>query len=582
LPPARKKQKHVSAAILNLNPGAKHPVWWQESSTDQGLSRMTLPADPTGHRRKQLVQELRRERRHRKQAECDLHRCREYRRTLLRYMDDVAFIAARDGGLLEISASAERMFGRKPEEFLGTSLGNFFRREDQKTRFLEQLQRESRVENFEFESREFSGRIRFCVINAAVDTKGKVDGHADTVSGVIRNAAPFGRSENELSESREQLHQSQKMEALGTLVAGVAHEINNPINLIMYNLPLLQKIWRDLLPVIQRGAEDRKASYGGLTVAFLEQNLEQMLSDTFMAANRVTKIISDLKNFARRSSVSDKQPIEVNDAVRNAMRLVRTTLRNSGIQAEIRLGESLPLMKGNLQNIEQILLNIIINAAQSIDHAQGRIRIETGLSKTDGRLCITIADNGKGIAPNMVERLFDPFVTDKQAEGGTGLGLAVSYSLIKAHGGEIRFDSREKEGTTFRLFFPTVGAGKRARILVVDDDPSIRQLLTRTLTRQRSYLVEEAVNGIEACIKLGTYRPAVVVLDVFMPDMDGVEVCRAIRRDSELSGLRVVVTTGHPQDPKLREVRRMGFTNILAKPFEIGEFLELIDTVLTV
>jgi len=261
---------------------------------------------------------------------------------------------------------------------------------------------------------------------------------------------------------------------------------------------------------------------------------------------------------------------------------VRTTLRNSGIQAEIHLGESLPLMKGNLQNIEQILLNIIINAAQSIDHAQGRIRIETGLSKTDGRLCITIADNGKGIAPNMVERLFDPFVTDKQAEGGTGLGLAVSYSLIKAHGGEIRFDSRKKEGTTFRLFFPTVGAGKRARILVVDDDPSIRQLLTRTLTRQRSYLVEEAVNGIEACIKLGTYRPAVVVLDVFMPDMDGVEVCRAIRRDSELSGLRVVVTTGHPQDPKLKEVRRMGFTNILAKPFEIGEFLELIDTVLTV
>ncbi|HHP7234037.1 MAG TPA: ATP-binding protein [Desulfobacterales bacterium] len=543
---------------------------------------MTLPADPTGHRRKQLVQELRRERRLRKQLESDLHRCREYRRTLLNYIDDVAFIAARDGQLLEISASAERMFGRKPEKFLGTSLGTFFRREDQKTRFLEQLQCESRVENFEFESREFSGRTRFCVIDAAVDTNGKVDGHADTVSGVIRYAAPFERTENELSESREQLHQSQKMEALGTLVAGVAHEINNPINLIMYNLPLLQKIWRDLLPVIQSNEDDRKASYGGLTVAFLEQNLEQMLSDTFMAANRVTKIISDLKNFARRSSVSDKQPIEVNDAVRNAMRLVRTTLRNSGIQAEIHLGESLPLMKGNLQNIEQILLNIIINAAQSIDHAQGRIRIETGLSKTDGRLCITIADNGKGIAPNMVERLFDPFVTDKQAEGGTGLGLAVSYSLIKAHGGEIRFDSRKKEGTTFRLFFPTVGAGKRARILVVDDDPSIRQLLTRTLTRQRSYLVEEAVNGIEACIKLGTYRPAVVVLDVFMPDMDGVEVCRAIRRDNELSGLRVVVTTGHPQDPKLKEVRRMGFTNILAKPFEIGEFLELIDTVLTV
>lgn len=542
---------------------------------------MMPPSDNAGQGRKQRPPDLRRERRRRKQIETELHHCREFRRILMRYMDDVAFLADGGGNLVEISASATRLFGRNPEDCLGTSLGDFFLRDDQKARFLEALRREGRVENFRFDTREFSGRIRTCLIDAVVDPARETDAANDTVSGVIRDAVSRKSGENELSESREQLHQSQKMEALGTLVAGVAHEINNPINLIMYNLPLLKKIWSDLLPVIQTGGGERPAKFGGLTVEFLQQNLEQMLSDMFMAANRITKIISDLKNFARRSSVSDKQPMDINDAVRNAMRLVQTTLRNSGVRADIRLQEPLPMMKGNLQNIEQILLNIIINAAQSIDHRQGRIRIETGISKIDGRLRVTIADNGKGIAAEMADRLFDPFVTDKQAEGGTGLGLSVSYSLIKAHDGEIRFESRKREGTKFRLYFPTIGAGKRARVLVVDDDPSIRRLLSQALTRRRSYRVEEAVNGIEACIKLGTYRPAVLVLDVFMPDMDGAEVCRAIRKDPELSGLCVVITTGHPQDPKLQEVKRLGFTNIMAKPFEIGDFLDLVDSVLT-
>ena len=389
-------------------------------------------------------------------------------------------------------------------------------------------------------------------------------------------------AEQELHRWKEQLHQSQKMEALGTLVAGAAHEINNPINLIIYNIPLLKKVWQDLLPAIQAArAEHETKTFGGLKIDFLEENLGQMLSDVDLAAQRIVKIVSDLKNFARQTSVADKIQLDINRAIENAMRLIQTTVKKSGIITSLDLTPDLPLMEGNLQNIEQVILNIIINAIQSIEHDHGRILIESGIRKSDGHLYIRITDNGKGIDPAIADRMFDPFVTDKQDRGGTGLGLSVSYSLLKAHKGEISFESNPGEGTSFTVLFPSVQTDLSAKILIVDDDPTIRKLLTRALTEHRAYLVDEAANGIEACIKLGTYRPELLVLDIFMPDMDGVEVCRALGKDPGLAGVKVIITTGFPEHPKLQELIQMGYTDIHTKPFQIRPFIELVDKILT-
>lgn len=380
----------------------------------------------------------------------------------------------------------------------------------------------------------------------------------------------------------KELHQAQKMEALGMLMAGVAHEINNPVNLILYNTPLLQKVWVDLLPVLKAHANAvPHQKYGGLSVDFLDRHLLQLVDDIESAAGRVAKIVADLKSFARLSEATEKQPVSVNDAVDNAMRLVHTTLRNAGVTIETRLDEDLPLINGNLQNIEQIIVNILINAVQAIDHPQGRIWIDTGLSPTPGRLRISVADNGKGVDPALAKRLFDPFVTDKQAAGGTGLGLSVSSSLVKAHGGDITFESQAAKGTIFHIDFPALAADKPVRVLVVDDDPAIRRLLTRALTVQRAYRVAAAANGIDACLKLGTFRPALLILDIFMPDMDGIEVCRALRKDPALAAVKVIITTGHPQHPKLAEAQRLGFTHIRPKPFDVTELIEFIDNILT-
>jgi signal transduction histidine kinase/ActR/RegA family two-component response regulator len=388
-----------------------------------------------------------------------------------------------------------------------------------------------------------------------------------------------------LIESQQQLQQAQKMEALGTLVAGVAHEINNPINLIMYNLPLIQKVWSDFLPVLM---EQRKIfpdqKFGGFTYEFLEDNLPQLVADMDMAANRVAKIVSDLKNFSKQSNVAEKSALQVNTAVKNALRLAQTTIRKSGVQIELELGDDLPLMLGNLQSIEQIILNIIINAIQAIDHENGVIRIRSGFQQKDERILIAISDNGRGISAAVADKLFLPFVTDKQKEGGTGLGLSVTYGLVQAHGGDISFETRKGKGTIFTISMPTLLKREKVKILIVDDDQTIREMLIEALTQdqQKSYLIEEATNGIEASIKLGTYRPELLILDLFMPEMDGLEVCRIIRNEPELSNMKVIITTGYPDPAKLNEIARLGFTNVILKPFNLPELVKEVERILTV
>jgi len=384
-----------------------------------------------------------------------------------------------------------------------------------------------------------------------------------------------------MRDSQQQLQQAQKMETLGTLVAGVAHEINNPINLIMYNIPLLQKIWADFMPVLQEHRQREPGQkFGGFDYDFLADNLVRLVADMEMAAHRVAKTVSDLKNFSRQSNVAEKAPLQVNSAVKNAMRLAQTTLRTSAVEVNLKLGENLPDIDGNLQSIEQIVLNILINAVQAIDHDLGKIEVTTGFRNKDGRIYIRITDNGKGISTTISEKIFFPFITDRQSDGGTGLGLSVSYSLVKAHEGEIIFDTRPGAGTSFTVYLPSVLKGQAAKILIVDDDNAIRQMLIEALTMDHQYLVEEASNGIEASIKLGTYRPDLLILDIFMPEMDGLEVCRIISSEPELSEMKVIVTTGYPEHPKLDEVVGLGYTNILSKPFDLLNFIQAIDKIL--
>ncbi len=275
---------------------------------------------------------------------------------------------------------------------------------------------------------------------------------------MIEDITDRKQAEEEKAHLEAQLLHAQKMEALGTLVAGVAHEINNPINKIMFDIPLLQKIWSDVIPILEEQVDknpDKK--YGGLTCDFIKENLPQLMSDIEMATKRVVRTVNNLKSFTKRSSITDKSEMELNTAVHNALRLIETTLKKSNISLELNLTKKSPMIEGNLQSIEQIIMNIAINAIQAIDHSGGIIRITTKLQRKNRRAFISISDNGNGVDQAIIGKLFDPFVTTRQAEGGTGLGLPITYNLVEAHGGEIAFTSKKGVGTTFTITFPSIG-----------------------------------------------------------------------------------------------------------------------------
>lgn len=406
------------------------------------------------------------------------------------------------------------------------------------------------------------------------------EGKVWAVGGICRDITGQKRAEKELRRSREQLFQAQKMESLGTLVAGMAHEINNPINSISLNAPLLQRIWLDLLPVLEEhAAEEPSRKYGGLTYAFLRDNLGQLLADLNLAANRITKLVASLKDFARRSDVTDRHPTNINEAVENALRLASTTIRKSGIALTLDLDKDAPLVEGNLPAVEQIILNLTINAIQAITHNHGEIRIATRFDQGRRGIRLSVYDNGRGVDPAIAGRIFDPFVTSRSAEGGTGLGLSITYGLVNALHGEISFTGEEGKGTTFHVFFPVEPRTREVKILVVDDDENIREVLTRRLSLVKDFALKAAGTGVEACVMLGTYRPDLLLLDMFMPEMDGLEVFRTIKNNPELSGMKVVLLTGYPDDVRVRQAVELGVLGVLVKPFDLEELVETITRI---
>ncbi len=406
--------------------------------------------------------------------------------------------------------------------------------------------------------------------------------HVDTLYPIHRNGFVWAVGGiccniSEQKKIEKQLFQSQKMEAMGTLVAGVAHEINNPINLILFNLPLLEKMWQDLVPLLNEHiAKSPDKKIGGLPPAFVKQNLSRLISDMEMAANRVAQIVSGLKGFSRKSNPAEKWDIQVNNAVNNAVRLADATAKKLKIVLETDLANDLPVLRANLQNLEQVVLNLIINALESIGHDKGQVCISTRFIEKSQSIAIDVTDNGRGINPSVAEKIFDPFVTDRQAAGGTGLGLSVTYNLVKAHEGDIFFQTKLGQGTTFSVVLPTASASRPTKIMVVDDDSDFRAMIIRLLNRSTNCVIEDFANGAEALIRMGSHPPDLLILDMFMPEMDGLGVCRAIKNELGIDTLKVIIITGFPDHPNLYEAARMGFSQILTKPLVIEEFISTV------
>jgi len=260
---------------------------------------------------------------------------------------------------------------------------------------------------------------------------------------------------DELSRNQRQLVQADKMAALGTLVSGVAHEVNNPNGLILLNIPILRKVQTDVARLLDAVAErEGEFTLGGITYSRMRQEVPRMLEEMQDGALRIKRIVNDLKDFARREEGAGKVLIDVNDASRKAVRLVEATIRKHTDSFSARYEEDLPLVWGNSQRIEQVVVNLVLNACQALPDKNRVIEITTHHDAAAGKVVLCVRDEGVGIAPEHLPHLTDPFFTTKRDTGGTGLGLSVSAGILKEHGGGLTFESVQGQGTVVCLELP--------------------------------------------------------------------------------------------------------------------------------
>ncbi|MFH0729032.1 MAG: transporter substrate-binding domain-containing protein [Pseudomonadota bacterium] len=265
----------------------------------------------------------------------------------------------------------------------------------------------------------------------------------------------------ELKRQQQQLVQADKMAALGILVSGMAHEINNPTGLILLNLPTLSRAVADITPILDAHFEATgDFSMGGLPYSQMYREVPAMLDEMLEAAQRIKRIVEDLKHFSGRSDIPFDGEVPVNAVVQTAMRLVQNTLKKATRHAVIHPAEFLPPVKGNSQRLEQVVVNLILNAAQALSDPGKGVFVSTRFEPETKSVIIEVRDEGVGIPPDHLPHLMDPFFTTKRETGGTGLGLAISDGIVREHGGSLTVASETGKGTTVTVRLPGIEEGK--------------------------------------------------------------------------------------------------------------------------
>jgi polar amino acid transport system substrate-binding protein len=263
------------------------------------------------------------------------------------------------------------------------------------------------------------------------------------------------RALDELKLHQDKLIQADKMASLGILVAGVAHEINNPNGLILLNMPILKEVYQDAEEVLDdRYREHGDFTLGGLPYSRMRDEVPHLLEEMQEGAHRIKRIVEELKDFARQDVSAATEAVDFNGVVQTAVRLVESSLRSATSRFEAHYAPGLPLIPGNTQRIEQVIVNLLLNACQALPDAEHGIALSTIYDQDAGTVVLKLVDEGLGIAPEHIAHLTDPFFTTRRESGGTGLGLSVSATIVKEHNGTLEFTSIPGSGTTVTLALP--------------------------------------------------------------------------------------------------------------------------------
>ena len=281
-----------------------------------------------------------------------------------------------------------------------------------------------------------------------------------TGSGEISHVIMLASDITEKNKLIEESIRNGRLASLGELAAGVAHEINNPNALVLLNAELVRKACGDAAPILREHYEQNgEFMLAGFPYSEMREELPHLFAEMFESAGRIKRIVCDLKNFAMPDGPIMMEMIDLNDAVRASLRLAGNTIKNSTDNLSIDLAETLPLFHGNLQRIEQVVLNLIINACQALDDKSRSVRISTYYHAERRACVIKVQDEGCGISKENILHITDPFFTTKRNSGGTGLGLSVSMRIIKDYAGDIEFISELNKGTIASIYLPVSQEG---------------------------------------------------------------------------------------------------------------------------
>lgn len=263
------------------------------------------------------------------------------------------------------------------------------------------------------------------------------------------------RRSDEMALQQQQLIQADKMASLGILVSGMAHEINNPNSLTLLNMPIIIEAYEDSQDILEAHYQRHgDFTLGGLDYSVMREELPHMLQEMQTGAESIKRIVEDLKDFARQEGSTCRDSVDLNKVTQAAVRLVDNSIRKSTCRFSLSYAVSVPPILGNAQRIEQVLINLILNACQALTSQDQGIFVSTRFDSVLQRVIVVVRDQGCGIAPEHLSHLTDPFFTTKRETGGTGLGLSVSATIVQQHGGTLDFYSIPGEGTTVTLALP--------------------------------------------------------------------------------------------------------------------------------
>ncbi len=547
---------------------------------DPEVTALGVPLDETsiaGRKLAQLVVEVRSDRR-RRAAEAALARSEERYRLVAQAAGDVLRVWDVAADAIEWSDGLAPTLGLEPgalahhADWLSRVHADDRARVDDGLRAaLEQGSEEWSVE-YRFER----GDGRFRIVTDRVCVGLDASGRATLVGGAMTDVTDRRKIEGRLMLG-------ERLAAVGTLAAGVAHEINNPLSFVVANLAF---IGEELGVVL-----DERGTLSDEQAGILEGVLEA-LDEARTGLDRVRSIVSDLRTFARGDGGGAIGAVDLEGPLESALRMIGGQVR--GVAQLVRRYRKVPRVEADPARLEQIFLALLVNAMQAIEEGKPEDNEILVATRTDehGKVVVEIADSGVGMSRELMARIFDPFFTTKPLGVGTGLGLSICHGLVRSIGGEIFVDSRVGFGSTFRVTLPStsstasapMSSSRRAsspppiqgRVLIVDDEASVLSALHRALSGRHEVIVlQSGRSALELLSRDADFD--VVLTDVSLPDLSGVELRAALATRAPALAERVVFMLGDAPDPAVRAALRALPNRALDKPIELGALRTLVQ-----